>query len=122
MNLLLTAFLCSILSPCLCHGEGPDFIFHHGRVVTVDDKFSIAEAFAIEGDRIVAVGTNADILKLKTNSSEIICLRGKTVLPGLIDSHVHPTGASMFEFDHPVPAMETIAALIICRRSAGCVP
>ncbi len=103
--LSLSLFLLSCLPVC---AAAPDIVFVNGKIVTVDDDFSIAEAFAIEDDRIVGVGLNADILKLKTETSKVVDLQGKTVLPGLIDSHVHPTGASMFEFDHPVPVMETM--------------
>ncbi|QDT35101.1 amidohydrolase [Thalassoglobus polymorphus] len=103
--LSLSLFLVSCLP---VYAAAPDIVFVNGKIVTVDDDFSIAEAFAIEDDRIVGVGSNADILKLKTETSKVVDLQGRTVLPGLIDSHVHPTGASMFEFDHPVPVMETM--------------
>ena len=42
----------------------PDQIFHHGKIVTVDERFTIAEALAVRGDRIQAVGSNDDVLKL----------------------------------------------------------
>lgn len=92
--------------------QPPDLILHHGKIVTVDDKFSIAEAVAIRGERIVAVGANDEILKSKGEKTEVIDLAGKIVLPGLMDSHVHPTGASMHEFDHPIPEMLTIADVL----------
>src|SRR5919112_6082245 len=41
-----------------------------------------------------------------------VALGGRMVLPGLIDSHVHPLGAAMYEFDHPVPEMETVADVL----------
>jgi predicted amidohydrolase YtcJ len=86
----------------------PDLILHNGRIVTVDRGFSIRQAMAVEGNRIVRVGTNDEVLKLRRPGTEVVDLGGKTVIPGLIDSHVHPTGASMHEFDHPIPEMETI--------------
>lgn len=90
----------------------PSLILHGGKVVTVDPGFTIAEAVAIEGDRIVAVGANAEIRRLAGPNTEQIDLVGKTVLPGLIDSHVHPLGAAMYEFDNPVPEMETVADVL----------
>ena len=42
----------------------------------------------------------------------VVDMAGKTVMPGLIDSHTHPTGASMTEFDHPIPVMETIPQVL----------
>jgi predicted amidohydrolase YtcJ len=85
-----------------------DLILHHGKVVTVDDAFSIREAMALENGKILAVGSNQEILKLRKNGTRMIDLEGKTVLPGLIDSHTHPSEASMTEFDHPIPDMETL--------------
>jgi len=92
--------------------QDADLILHHGKIVTVDEKFSIAEALAVKGDRIIAVGSNAEVLKLAGAKTEKIDLLGKTVLPGLADSHVHPTGASVYEFDHPIPEMDTIADVL----------
>ncbi|MCA9113784.1 MAG: amidohydrolase [Planctomycetaceae bacterium] len=93
--------------------EGPaDVILHGGKVVTVDEKFTIAEAVALKGDRILAVGTTAELQQHKGDGTKLIDLEGRTVLPGLIDSHVHSTGASMYEFDHPVPDMQTIGDVL----------
>jgi predicted amidohydrolase YtcJ len=88
--------------------QPPDLIVHNGQIVTVDDQFSIAQAIAIKGDRIVAVGTDAEILALTGTDTVRQNAGGRTLLPGLIDSHVHPGGASMYEFDHEMPNMETI--------------
>lgn len=88
--------------------EAATLVLHHGRIVTVDAKFSIHEAIAIRRKRIVYVGTNAGALALVGPATESIDLGGKMVLPGLIDSHVHPNGAAMYEFDHPIPAMNSV--------------
>jgi len=98
-----------------------DLILHSGRIVTVNAKFDISEALAVQGERVLAVGRNADILRLKGPATQVVDLRGKTVLPGLIDSHVHSTGASMFEFDHPIPDMETIEDVLRYVRSRAAV-
>jgi predicted amidohydrolase YtcJ len=95
----------------------PSHIFHTGRIVTVDPQFRIVEAMAIRDGRIVAVGTNADITKLARSGTEQIDLGGKTVLPGLIDSHVHAPGASMYEFEQPVPDMESIEDVLAYFRA-----
>ena len=88
--------------------QPPDLIVHHGQIVTVDAEFRIAEAMAIHGARIQSVGGNKEILKLAGPDTHVISLHGKTVLPGLIDSHVHATGAAVYEFDHEIPPLETI--------------
>ncbi len=89
-----------------------DLILHHGKVLTVDQQFSIAQAVAIREGRIVQVGDNDAVLKLKSAQTKLIDLAGRTVTPGLIDSHTHPTGASVTEFDHEIPAMESIADVL----------
>lgn len=104
--------LCAFaLTTCLA-ATPPDLIFHSGKIVTVDEQFSIAEALAVEGGRIVAVGSNAAVQALAGPLTRSIDLQGRTVLPGLIDTHTHPTGAAMYEFDHSVPDMETIADVL----------
>ena len=85
-----------------------DLILYNGKIVTVQDNFEITQAVAVKGDRIVGVGSDNGVRKLASSATRSIDLRGKTVLPGLMDSHVHSTGASMYEFDHTVPEMETI--------------
>jgi predicted amidohydrolase YtcJ len=67
----------------------PDLILHNAKIITVDQQFRVVQAIAITGDKITATGTNAAILKLKDKSTQIIDLKGKTVIPGLIDNHAH---------------------------------
>src|SRR4051794_14920366 len=70
-----------------------DLILHHGKILTVDKAFSIAQAIAVKDGKILRVGSDADVLASKGDKTQIIDLAGKTVLPGLIDSHVHPRAA-----------------------------
>jgi len=89
----------------------PDLILHNGKVVTVDAKFSLQQAVAIEAGRISAVGANADVLKLRGAKTKVIDLKGKTVLPGLIDSHVHALGAGLSEYRGELPPLDSFAAV-----------
>jgi len=66
-----------------------DRILINGKVLTVDENFSIAQAIAIRGERIAAVGTNEAIRRLSGPNTKVTDLGGKTVIPGLIDNHVH---------------------------------
>lgn len=109
--MLRLAVLSCILFGSTLRAE-PDVILHHGKIVTVDPRFRVMEAIAIEGEKITAVGTNEAVQKLAGPKTKSIDLAGKTVLPGLIDSHTHPAGAAMHEFDHPIPDMETIADVL----------
>ena len=69
-----------------------DTILVNGHVVTVDRAFSIAQAIAIRGGRVAAVGSNDAIRKLAGAATETIDLRGQTVIPGLADGHLHDAG------------------------------
>ncbi|HZT32080.1 MAG TPA: amidohydrolase [Bryobacteraceae bacterium] len=100
-----------------------DLVVHHGKIVTVDPGFRIAEAMAIRGDRILATGSDSEMLALAAPDARRIDLAGRTVLPGLTDSHLHAVGAAMYEFDHPVPDMETIADVLgYIQARAAAVP
>src|SRR5678816_1098919 len=66
-----------------------DVIFTNGKIITVDEKFTIAQALAVRGNRIVAVGTNQQIAQVATATTRRIDLRGRAVVPGLIDNHMH---------------------------------
>lgn len=70
----------------------PDLILVTGHVLTVDRAFSTAEAVAITGDRITAVGTTARIRALAGPGTRVIDLGGRTLIPGLMDNHLHSAG------------------------------
>jgi predicted amidohydrolase YtcJ len=70
----------------------PDTILVNGHVVTVDARFSIAEAIAVSGGKFSAVGTNAAIRQLAGPSTRVIDLHGQTAIPGLADDHLHDAG------------------------------
>jgi predicted amidohydrolase YtcJ len=101
-----------LVLPAPAGAADADLILHHGKVVTVDPKFSIHQALAVQGGRILRVGSDAEVLRTRGPATQVVDLGGKVVLPGLIDSHVHPNSACMTEFDHPIPVMETIADVL----------
>ena len=70
----------------------PDLILHNGKVVTVDDQFTIAQAVAVKGPRILSVGADSDMRALAGRNTRYEDLGGKTLIPGLIDSHIHAFG------------------------------
>jgi predicted amidohydrolase YtcJ len=72
--------------------EAADLVLYNGKVVTVDSAFSIAHAVAIRGDRIVAVGDDARVQALAGARTRRIDLAGRTVIPGLMDGHLHNAG------------------------------
>lgn len=104
-------------------GEPAERIWTQGRIVTADSQNRVVSAMAIRGERIIAIGEDAEVLAHRGPETQVIDLDGGMVLPGLIDSHVHAAGAAMFEFDHPVPEMASIAdVLAYVRQRATVVP
>jgi len=72
-----------------------DTVLVNGKIVTVDSGFSIREALAVRDGTIVAVGGNAEIRRVVGPKTRTIDLQGRTVIPGLIDSHMHATRAAL---------------------------
>jgi hypothetical protein len=105
--LLVVSILPPVSSPSV-KGADADLILHHGKIITVDERSSIREAMAVQGNRILRLGTDEEVFKTRGPGTQVVDLGGKPVIPGLIDSHVHPTSACLTELDHPVPDMETI--------------
>jgi predicted amidohydrolase YtcJ len=66
-----------------------DTVYTNANVITVDEDFSLAQAIAVKGDRIVAVGSDDEVRAFAGESTEIVDLAGKTVMPGFIDTHGH---------------------------------
>ncbi|MBM3840440.1 MAG: amidohydrolase [Verrucomicrobia bacterium] len=116
----LMLLLLFVVPVCSLSAAEADLILHQGKIVTVDRNFSIAEAIAIQGERILLVGRNEDVLKTKGATTQVVDLGGKMVLPGLMDSHAHP-GAAMTEFDHPIPDMESIQDVLDYIKSRAAV-
>lgn len=75
--------------------EKPELILHHGNFWTVNAAEPRAEAVAVSGGRFFAVGSNLDVLNLSSAGVKKIDLGGKTVLPGFIDAHSHPSYAGL---------------------------
>lgn len=100
-----------ITSPVTLHAESLT-IFTNGKIVMVDEAFTITDAMAVEGERIVALGDKAKALATEHEEVKRVDLGGRMVLPGLMDSHSHPVGAATMEFDHPVPDIEDIPQLL----------
>src|SRR5438105_2061025 len=64
-------------------------VLTNGKIITVNARFEIVQAIAIDRDRIVAVGSNADVQPLIGAATHVIDLAGRVAMPGLIDAHAH---------------------------------
>jgi len=102
----------SLLFGTVIANTSPDLILTNGKIITVDSDFAIYEAIAIKDDRFMAVGSNDEIINLASDRTVRIDLDGKSVLPGLIDAHLHPEGASLSELDEPIPDVHTLDELL----------
>src|SRR5579883_1222526 len=91
ISTLLAAFGAALALPLAINAQQAplDLILTNGKIVTVDNRFTIAQAVAIRGDRVIATGTNQQVTRLAGPSTRRIDLSGKTVIPGLIDNHMH---------------------------------
>jgi hypothetical protein len=98
-------------------GAAPDAIYVNGRFVTADRAFSYAEAVAIGGGKFTAVGKTADIRRLAGPNTRVVDLQGRTVVPGLADSHLHNAGGGPGVDLSRVRTMDELLAAIGARVS-----
>jgi predicted amidohydrolase YtcJ len=75
--------------PAVGSARPADLVLRNGKIITVDRNFTIAQSIAIAGDRVLAVGPDAAMTAVTTPATRTVDLRGKTVMPGLIDGHAH---------------------------------
>ncbi|RYY35099.1 MAG: amidohydrolase [Sphingobacteriaceae bacterium] len=117
--LLLVPFLAVILfvafrSPKVA--DSADVIYINGKVLTMDSANSIAQAVAVKDGKILLVGTSAAVSKLKNAQTTVIDLKGKTLMPGIIDGHSHFMSLGRFKTvdisPPPVGTVKTIADIV----------
>jgi predicted amidohydrolase YtcJ len=96
-------------------GPPPDLLLYNGKVITVDGAFSIHEAVAITGDRIVAVGDSPRIRATSGPGTRAIDLGGRAVIPGLMDNHLHSAGGGPGVDLSRVRSLDELSAAIRAR-------
>jgi predicted amidohydrolase YtcJ len=97
----------------------PELILFHGRILTVDSHDTVAQALAIRDGKIIAVGTDRDVLRLADAATRRIDLRGRTATPGLIDSHAHIADGGVEQLYHVHLADASTVAEVVRRVQAG---
>src|SRR5689334_20364945 len=88
----LALYLIAVLLPlssCFA-AEGADRVYRNGTVFSADARRTIAEAVAIREGRIVYVGSNEGVAPFIGRSTEVVDLKGRFLMPGLVDGHMHP--------------------------------
>jgi predicted amidohydrolase YtcJ len=118
---LLFVFTCVSLSQAGTEEFYADLVVVNAKVITVDEEDSRAEAFAVKGDRFIAVGTNSQINKLIGEATSVMDVEGKTVAPGFIDAHLHagpvyPVSSRLGKVDLSPAGVKSIAELISALR------
>src|SRR5271155_1238019 len=96
-----------------------DLVLIHGHILTEDASDSTAQAIAIQGQRIVAVGTDAAIMAMAGPATHVIDLQGRTATPGLIDSHAHIAAGGVNELFHVDLSDAASVAEVVRRVQAG---
>ena len=97
-----------------------DLILVNGRVLTVDSADRVVQAVGISGNRIVAVGTNADVERAASPNARRIDLAGRAVTPGLLDAHDHFSGGGaerLYVLDLSYPSVKSIADVAAAIRT-----
>lgn len=116
----------SLAQPTPARESGPagaaapaQLILFHGHILTVDSRDSVAQALAVRDGKIIAVGTDSEILRLAGAATRRIDLRGRTATPGLIDSHAHIAEAGVDELYHVRLSDVSTVAQVAQRVRAG---
>ncbi|MFI0509176.1 amidohydrolase [Streptomyces sp. WSLK1-5] len=103
--------------------SAPTLVLTGGQVLTVDRDFTVTEGVAVRGGDIVATGSDAEMRALAGPGTRVVELRGRTVLPGLNDSHLHGAAYGMtkppFAIDVGHPAVRSIADIAAAVREAA---
>jgi predicted amidohydrolase YtcJ len=77
------------LASALLAADSADTLYVNGKVLTVDGKFSVVSAVAVKGGKIIGTGTDADMRALAGDSAKVVDLGGRTMMPGMMDTHLH---------------------------------
>jgi predicted amidohydrolase YtcJ len=123
--ILAAVSIAAILQMSCSPGEGKpmaDVIYHNGVIYTVDADFSVAQAVAIKGKEIMAVGSDEEILTLAGPETRKVDLGGKTVVPGMVDAHAHMMLYAL-GLDHidanGAPSAEAVAQMVAAKVNAA---
>jgi predicted amidohydrolase YtcJ len=94
-TLIMSTVLAGVSSSAMGAVPTAEVVYQHGKVYTVDQAGTVAQALAIAGGKIVYVGTNEGANALNGRNTTVIDLGGRTVMPGLVDGHMHPVAAGL---------------------------
>jgi predicted amidohydrolase YtcJ len=107
-----TLFVFCAFASAVFAAEPAETVFVNGNIYTMNQRAPRAEAIAVKGDRIIFVGSNADAKKFQTSGARTIDFGGKTVVPGLTDSHCHIFGIGERELTLNLEGTNTLEAFL----------
>ena len=84
-----------VISAATALGQPAETILTHGKIISANEKENIFQAMAIRDGKIVALGKSTDMKSWQGPNTKVVDLKGKTVIPGLIDSHIHAIRAAL---------------------------
>jgi len=94
-SVLITLLLTTVGVTNAATVQNADTIYTGGNIITINDAAPFAEAIAVKNGKILAVGTNVQVLQSRGDATKIVNLAGKTLLPGFIDAHSHVFSAGI---------------------------
>ncbi len=110
MKLLPSLLFVFLIASCRnAAAEVADLVIRNAHIITVNKRFAISSAIAIQGDKILAVDDDKRIAKYIGKKTRVVDAHGKTVMPGLYDSHVHSYKASVSTLEGGAPYIRSIA-------------
>ncbi len=109
---LTLLFVLSMMNTLLATVEKADLVLLNGDIYTVDASRSWADAIAVKGNKIVYVGLDQDAKKHIGSNTKVIDLKGKMVLPGFQDSHIHPVSSHLNSYMCSLFALPTVDAYL----------
>lgn len=89
-------------------------VYRNGRILTVDSKFTVCSAIATMGSKIVATGSDTELHSLAEKASQIVDLKGRTVVPGLIDTHAHMDREGLKDIYPSLEGARSIDDILAC--------
>jgi predicted amidohydrolase YtcJ len=114
------------LSTQMLKAQQADMVLTGGNIITLKNKGARAEALAIKDGKILAVGTNAEVLKFKGKTTRVVPLKGQTVIPGFNDVHQHPAPVYEFKELYAVLKLDTVSSMknliSLLKRKAAITP
>ena len=117
--LLLAVAAAGASGQILPRAPAPDLVFFNGKVITVDRSFSTHQAVAIIGDRIMAVGNDDQMRTVAGSATRMIDLKGRSLIPGLMDNHLHGAGGGPGVDLSRARSMADVTAALLARVQAS---